>query len=636
MKIEIQIKNQQIITKKTRCIVANSVNFITGVCVFDEEWDGLVKHIIFTNGTVSKELGITQNVEFIVPYEVLVPGKLEISVVGYGENGEKRLTTKKMSMSLLVCESGAVAGSAAEKYTPEIWEQIAVAIGNISELAVDANTLVDAINAIVNAEETGGIVLQKDDSGFFQTTEKIDGVEIYYLHDKKNLEQSRNIIKLSDNMLEFSNDSGESYVYTLKINVDELPEILAKIENHTVNLVNPHNVTASQIGAVPEERKINGKALKEDILITAEEINAVPADRKINGKVLSGDIMLDADDFGAVPVSRKVNGKVLGEDITLTASDVGAEVSGTIQESIEKHNAEMSAHSDIRILVEQVAGDIKTLTNIETASSEELSERIENNRNLIDVISAEKLAVSDVVNDLATVDANKPLSAAQGVAIKRLIDGIGEHAENKENPHGVTIGQIGAAPNGYGLGEFALEAPIDNDANNAIKNGKYNMYASTANGTGEGGTLEVTCRSYGYAHQEFISDSTGCSAQRRQVADIWRPWEWINPPMVVGIEYRTTERYLGKPVYTRLVNCGNFPSVSSKTVSVGDWNITQVISCEGFGNNIGVSLPYSYIENGVMYPVVNAQATWNSIIINCSANYWTDYICYVILKYTKD
>lgn len=115
MKIEIQIKNQQIITKKTRCIVANSVNFITGVCVFDEEWDGLVKHIIFTNGTVSKELGITQNVEFIVPYEVLVPGKLEISVVGYGENGEKRLTTKKMSMPLLVCESGAVAGIYVEK-----------------------------------------------------------------------------------------------------------------------------------------------------------------------------------------------------------------------------------------------------------------------------------------------------------------------------------------------------------------------------------------------------------------------------------------------------------------------------------------------------------------------------------------
>lgn len=32
--------------------------------------------------------------------------------------------------------------------------------------------------------------------------------------------------------------------------------------------------------------------------------------------------------------------------------------------------------------------------------------------------------------------------------------------------------------------------------------------------------------------------------------------EWIKPPMELGIEYRTTERYMGKPVYTKLVNCG--------------------------------------------------------------------------------
>lgn len=32
--------------------------------------------------------------------------------------------------------------------------------------------------------------------------------------------------------------------------------------------------------------------------------------------------------------------------------------------------------------------------------------------------------------------------------------------------------------------------------------------------------------------------------------------EWINPPMVLGVEYRTTERYNGKPVYTKLVDCG--------------------------------------------------------------------------------
>lgn len=38
--------------------------------------------------------------------------------------------------------------------------------------------------------------------------------------------------------------------------------------------------------------------------------------------------------------------------------------------------------------------------------------------------------------------------------------------------------------------------------------------------------------------------------------------EWINPPMEKGTEYRTTDRYAGKVVYTALVDCG--------TVTPGD------------------------------------------------------------------
>ena len=38
---------------------------------------------------------------------------------------------------------------------------------------------------------------------------------------------------------------------------------------------------------------------------------------------------------------------------------------------------------------------------------------------------------------------------------------------------------------------------------------------------------------------------------------VWRPVEWINPPMELGVEYRTTERYLGKPVYTQIVQFDN-------------------------------------------------------------------------------
>ena len=35
--------------------------------------------------------------------------------------------------------------------------------------------------------------------------------------------------------------------------------------------------------------------------------------------------------------------------------------------------------------------------------------------------------------------------------------------------------------------------------------------------------------------------------------------EWFNPPMQLGVEYRTTERYHGKPVYAKDVDCGVAP-----------------------------------------------------------------------------
>ena len=35
--------------------------------------------------------------------------------------------------------------------------------------------------------------------------------------------------------------------------------------------------------------------------------------------------------------------------------------------------------------------------------------------------------------------------------------------------------------------------------------------------------------------------------------------EWVNPPMELGVEYRTTERWLGKVVYTKLFDFGLLP-----------------------------------------------------------------------------
>lgn len=45
--------------------------------------------------------------------------------------------------------------------------------------------------------------------------------------------------------------------------------------------------------------------------------------------------------------------------------------------------------------------------------------------------------------------------------------------------------------------------------------------------------------------------------------------EWINPPMYLGVEYRTTERYQGKPVYAVCVDVGSAPQGLQTSSLVG-------------------------------------------------------------------
>lgn len=54
-------------------------------------------------------------------------------------------------------------------------------------------------------------------------------------------------------------------------------ESLAALPTHIASQSNPHNVTASQIGAVPTTRKVNGKALSADVTLSAADVGADPA-----------------------------------------------------------------------------------------------------------------------------------------------------------------------------------------------------------------------------------------------------------------------------------------------------------------------------------------------------------------------
>ena len=76
--------------------------------------------------------------------------------------------------------------------------------------------------------------------------------------------------------------------------------VQANLTAHVNNKNNPHGVTASQIGAVPNATTVNGKPLTGNISLAAGDVGAVPTTRTVNGKALSSDITLSAGDVGAL------------------------------------------------------------------------------------------------------------------------------------------------------------------------------------------------------------------------------------------------------------------------------------------------------------------------------------------------
>ena len=112
--------------------------------------------------------------------------------------------------------------------------------------------------------------------------------------------------------------------------------------------------------------------------------------------------------------------------------------------------------------------------------------------------------------------------------------------------------KLGAAPSGYGLGTTGTYCA---NANNANKSGWYGVDVNTTNiPSGAAGVMFVKTLSTENGTDIYQTITSGVTAIRRYYsswAGAWQPWEYINPPMTAGVEYRTTERINGKAVYKK-------------------------------------------------------------------------------------
>ena len=100
----------------------------------------------------------------------------------------------------------------------------------------------------------------------------------------------------------------------------------------------------------------------------------------------------------------------------------------------------------------------------------------------------------------------------------------------------------------------------------------------------------------------------------------WDPLEYINPEMQLGVEYRTTERYQGKPVYVKLLNFGALPNSTSKSFAHEISDLKFVVDIYGSGvagQDVKVSVDTtnititstSNLSSVTAYPVIKCTKT---------------------------
>lgn len=130
-------------------------------------------------------------------------------------------------------------------------------------------------NAIKKLNET-----LKSGSGLYSTEEKQpDGSSIYYLHDKRSLAESRNVIKLTSDAIGFSTDGGKNYpygftitgemitrlLYTEGIDADYINTGAITVKDSAENIIFQVDMDTSKVVISGDNISIGGKKLTEEI-----------------------------------------------------------------------------------------------------------------------------------------------------------------------------------------------------------------------------------------------------------------------------------------------------------------------------------------------------------------------------------
>lgn len=198
------------------------------------------------------------------------------------------------------------------------------------------------------------------------------------------------------------------------------------------------------------------------------------------------------------------------------------------------------------------------------------------------------------------------------------------------------------APAGFGLGTVA---PSSNDLNTATDCGFFSFTNDSAN-TPFGYGVGFSLNRYGtqYSQVAFNPYLGGCGQIAIRHADKtgWKEWEYVNPPMHYGVEYLTTERWNGKPVYVQLIDLISFTQDEDfqeigegyfdlVEIGAGDLIEAEITAFDGLYTTRG---HYDHVNDDMEF-IANVTNEGGAVYCSIMANSDILASATILLKYTK-
>ena len=456
--IGFRVTGQRIEVAGADILVSGTIDIYTARFTFDSAWDGYTKTAVFAGYDIQREQLLTDDA-CTVPWEVLTAGKY-VKVGVYGTNGGSRLPTI-WTDGLLVSPGAGPTEEAAEP-SPTLVEQLTAKVGNLDALKTeDKSSVVAAVNEIWDSGGggTGG-----------GTTDHSKLIN----RDKADQHPMSAITGLVDAL------GGKQPVgsYITEESDPTVPEWAKQPQKPAY--------TAQEVGAIPSSEK--GKA---DGVATLDSSGKVPSGQIPSLEYAAKTHASQHATGGSDPISPEDIGaayKNLVESyltIPQNTEDPASYLDNLLDEYIAtKPNGSLGyvkiqcqvVHPTLGggqyiasvfvimqdyVSIEAIAYAAGPANNVVRKYTRSKSNGVWGEwtsvNDLISASTTNKVSVTDIVNDLTTNAANKPLSAAQGVALKALIDAI-TIPTALPNPNALTFS--GAAAGSYdGSEPLTVEIP---------------------------------------------------------------------------------------------------------------------------------------------------------------------------------